>query len=241
MADTKTILLMGLTGSGRTTFINSVAGTQLPTGGHSLMVCTTEVQSVTYQLDGHCIELVDTPAFDADEDGDCMQKLYKYLRDRKTAGNKVVGIIYTCDITKNRVSFYPFRNLCGDEALKNVVFVTTRWGNINPATEEHNEQALQYKLQHELNSAVAIVRHDNSGPSAKDIVRSLLCKIPVDLALRRSAPGAILQIGSSSPAGVIYPPADPSVGCCVGVGGSARSTGGQQPRMSGRWYSALHR
>lgn len=232
---------MGLTGSGRTTFINSVAGTQLPTGGQTLMVCTTEVQSVTYQLDGHCIELVDTPAFDADEDGDCMQKLYKYLRDMKTAGKKVVGIIYTYDVTMNRVSFDTFRKLCGNEALKNVVFVTTRWGNSNPATEAHNEQALQYKLQHELSSAVAIVRHNNSESSAKAIVRSLLCKTPVDLALRGSAARATSQNEFLSQVGITYPPADPSIGYFGVVGGSARSTGKQQPRMSGRWCSALHR
>ncbi|EED84263.1 predicted protein [Postia placenta Mad-698-R] len=130
----------------------------------------------------------------------------------KTAGKKVVGIIYTYDITMNRVSFDTFRKLCGNEALKNVVFVTTRWGNSNPATEAHNEQALQYKLQHELSSAVAIVRHNNSESSAKAIVRSLLCKTPVDLALRGSAARATSQNEFLSQVGITYPPADPSIG-----------------------------
>lgn len=53
-------------------------------------------------------------------------------------GMKVAGIVYLHDICQSRMigtsrkNLDMFRKLCGDDALKNVILGTTKWGDVDP-------------------------------------------------------------------------------------------------------------
>ncbi|KAI0766712.1 hypothetical protein BC629DRAFT_1737431 [Irpex lacteus] len=58
------ILVMGMTGAGKTTFINKASGSNLVVGG-GLESCTSEVQAAdSFLLDGRVVTLIDSPGFD---------------------------------------------------------------------------------------------------------------------------------------------------------------------------------
>jgi len=85
-------------------------------------------------------------------------------------------------------SFDLFRKLCGDDALKNVVIVTTMWSKVT--SEEGN--ARQRELENDsrffkpaLDRNAAITRYDNTRASAHDILRMFLRNHPIPLTIQR--------------------------------------------------------
>jgi len=63
MAGPKLFALMGCTGSGKTTFANCAAGSDLKVG-HALESSTIEIQTVSMKLGADDVVLIDTPGFD---------------------------------------------------------------------------------------------------------------------------------------------------------------------------------
>ncbi|KAL4061675.1 hypothetical protein V8B97DRAFT_2066349, partial [Scleroderma yunnanense] len=129
---------MGPTGVGKSSFIrNSVpsiwrAKVKI---GHGLQSKTNRVQSVRWATtDDITVKLVDTPSFDDSRTGvtdtDVLEMIATFLINRR---NGLTGLIYVHRISDTRVggnaqrNLRMFRNLCGDESLKNVVIVTTMW------------------------------------------------------------------------------------------------------------------
>ncbi|KAG6379452.1 hypothetical protein JVT61DRAFT_11932 [Boletus reticuloceps] len=60
---TVAIAVIGVTGSGKSTFINVASGSNLPVRT-SFGSGTTELKSSTFSLDGQTVVLIDTPGFD---------------------------------------------------------------------------------------------------------------------------------------------------------------------------------
>ncbi|OCH83800.1 hypothetical protein OBBRIDRAFT_892121 [Obba rivulosa] len=76
-----TIAIMGATGSGKTTFINTISGSNLQVG-NGLKSCTSAVErSCHFQLFGRNITLIDTPGFDDTtiSDTDILKMIAAYL------------------------------------------------------------------------------------------------------------------------------------------------------------------
>lgn len=74
-----------------------------------------------------------------------------------------------------------FQALCGETALKNVVFVTTKWDLMTGprmAEAESKEAQISKKLKAMLDLGARLDRHDNSIQSAQRIMASVLCEIP---------------------------------------------------------------
>ncbi|KAH9944732.1 hypothetical protein B0H21DRAFT_823242 [Amylocystis lapponica] len=114
------IAVMGATGTGKTTFINLVSGSNLAIG-EGLKLCTLTVQtSKTFWFEGRKVSMLDTPG--------------RYLAASYQRKQKLAGIIYMHRISDVRVggvsrrNFSMFRTLCGDATLRAVVLVTNMWG-----------------------------------------------------------------------------------------------------------------
>jgi hypothetical protein len=183
---------MGATGSGKTTvykishvhklaanidgrpkFINLVSGGALEVG-RGLESCTSEVQTVSFHLDGRRVRLVDTPGFDDNDksDTDILTMIVGYLSTsyvtpaqlsvttepnrgagapRYAQGSRLSGVVYMHRISDFRMggiatkNFRMFRQLCGDSSLSNVAIVTNMWGEVSREIGEGRETALVTK------------------------------------------------------------------------------------------------
>ncbi|THV00998.1 P-loop containing nucleoside triphosphate hydrolase protein [Dendrothele bispora CBS 962.96] len=193
--DTVLIAVMGATGSGKTTFINLLSGSNLRVG-KTLHSCTTTVQlSQLFELNGRQVTLIDTPGFDdtTKSDADILNMIAAFLATTYEQGKKLAGVLYLHRISDIRMggvstrNFKMFRQLCGSDALKNVVLVTNMWGEIGAEVGEAREFELKTEdkfWKPVLDKGAQIYRHDNTLQSAQAIVRHLVDKRPVALRIQ---------------------------------------------------------
>ena len=145
------ILVMGMTGSGKSTFISRCTGKDVIVG-HGLYSCkwslshisqliiitlpgTDSIDVFDFDLNGRRIYLIDTPGFnDTDRsDIDTLSILASYLGASYANGVRIHGIIMLHPITGNRMSGSSLRNIemmkamCGFEFYDNVAIATTMW------------------------------------------------------------------------------------------------------------------
>ncbi|KAL4062298.1 hypothetical protein V8B97DRAFT_1904403 [Scleroderma yunnanense] len=186
---------MGPTGVGKSSFIrNSVpsiwrAKVKI---GHGLQSKTNRVQSVRWATtDDITVKLVDTPSFDDSRTGvtdtDVLEMIATFLINRR---NGLTGLIYVHRISDTRVggnaqrNLRMFRNLCGDESLKNVVIVTTMWDKVTPEEGSQREQELRSSdslFKPLLDKGAIMMRHDNTPESATNVINYLLKKSPTTI------------------------------------------------------------
>ncbi|KLO99847.1 uncharacterized protein FFB20_14350 [Fusarium fujikuroi] len=144
------IAIMGMTGSGKSTFISLCTGQDVPVG-HDLQACTQHVTA--YQCkwsDTSDIYLLDTPGFDDTNrsDTEVLKEIALCLAKTYEDNVKLSGILYLHRITDRRMggsaqkNLMMFRKLCGKDSLKNVILVTTMWEAENAAMGEKREQEL---------------------------------------------------------------------------------------------------
>ncbi|KAJ2935815.1 hypothetical protein H1R20_g1277, partial [Candolleomyces eurysporus] len=139
------IAVMGLTGSGKSTFINlATQSTNKLQVGHSVQSCTDVVERADpFDLAGRRIVLFDTPGFDDTNksETEILRIIAFELEKQYRKGRTLHGIIYVYRISDLRVgglaktNFGIFRKLCGDSSLRNVVIMTNMWSRL-PTEEE---------------------------------------------------------------------------------------------------------
>lgn len=187
----KTIAVMGPTGSGKSTFINSF----VPPGsssviqiGHSLQSETSRVQPI--ELDngnGIRFKLVDTPGFDDSREGitdiDVLSMIATFLVQEEKR-SMLAGLIYMHRISDTRMggtarqNLRMFHKICGQDSLKNVVIVTTMWDKVSPEDGKRREEELRSSetlFKPLLDEGAAMYRHDGTPASASAIIDHLLC------------------------------------------------------------------
>ncbi|KAF7357261.1 GTP-binding protein A [Mycena sanguinolenta] len=194
--DEVTIAVMGMTGTGKTTFINLLSGAKLHVG-HKLTSCTENVAVTSpFRFEGRSVTLIDTPGFDDTKQSqmEILSRISVFLGQTYKAGKKLAGVIYLHRITDNRMggiacqNFRMFRQLCGDQAFKNVVIVTTMWGQIERTKGLDREKELMngkefYK--HAVTKGAHFMRHDKKLVSAQAVLRSLMKNTPLPLKIQR--------------------------------------------------------
>ncbi|KAJ7031334.1 P-loop containing nucleoside triphosphate hydrolase protein [Mycena alexandri] len=187
---------MGPTGVGKTTFINTVSGSNLRVG-HDLHSCTSTIEvAPPFQLDGHPVTLIDTPGFDDTDksETEILTEIAAFLATTYKSGTKLAGVIYMHRISDVRMggistrNFKMFRQLCGDTTLKNVVVVTNMWGAVEPKVGKDREEQLAsnegfFKLA--LDKGAQMLRHDDGTASAHAILRYLIGNQPRALQIQR--------------------------------------------------------
>ncbi|KAJ5727915.1 hypothetical protein N7493_005735 [Penicillium malachiteum] len=139
------ILVMGGTGTGKSSFIAEVTGERVQIG-HDLH--SSECTSWECRLDDQTtVTLVDTPGFNDTNrlDLEILKCITTYLTYLQEADIQLAGIIYMQRVTDRRMTGASFLNLqmfkafCGEKYFPQVVFVTTMWNTIrdnNAAQQE---------------------------------------------------------------------------------------------------------
>lgn len=80
-----------------------------------------------------------------------------------------------------------FRKLCGEQGMKNVSLVTTRWADVLPEVGEKREQQLKSQdtlFRPALTAGARMLRHDNTTESALRILADLVDRQPVPVQLQ---------------------------------------------------------
>jgi hypothetical protein len=122
-----------------------------------------------------------------------LQDISTWLRDQYESANKLAGIIYLHGINHPRVegsalrNLKMFRELCGLDALKNIILVTTFWSDTEQLTGERREEELATKEAFwggmlERGSRMARFTDKASG---QDILRSLVDLPPKPLKIQK--------------------------------------------------------
>lgn len=188
----KIILVMGITGAGKSYLISKMTGQDVEVG-HSLKSCTSKVEEVEMKLsDGSIVKLLDTPGFDDTNisDTDILETVSSYLYDMYTQNVKVTGIIYTQRISDIRMqgasmkSLKMFQKLCGDKMLNNVVLLTTRWDSVEEKLGEQREKELEENFwEHMINKGSKVMRYRDEHDIAK-VMAHLLGKNAANLLIQ---------------------------------------------------------
>ncbi|KAJ3557226.1 hypothetical protein NM688_g1579 [Phlebia brevispora] len=183
------IAVMGATGSGKSTFINLVSGSNLAVG-NDLKSCTSNVQSGdTFYLFNRAITLIDTPGFGDTNvsDSDILNKIAVFLSTTYEHGQKLSGIIWMHRISDRRVrgiakrNFDMFQKLCGEASLRNVAIVTNMWNEVTPergADREHQLRTDEILFKPAIVQGAEMFRHDRTLQSAQKIVQYLVNRHP---------------------------------------------------------------
>ncbi|KAI1087989.1 P-loop containing nucleoside triphosphate hydrolase protein [Rostrohypoxylon terebratum] len=147
------VLVMGVTGSGKSSFISTVLEEDVDIVGHNLTSHTSGVDFFTLEYeDGRRVFLVDTPGFDDTyrSNAEVLRDIAFVLAQVYRHGLSVAGVIYMHRITDNRVSGSSVKNLeilrklCGMDAFSRVVLTSSMWDSI-----EQDTALLQKAFSHE--------------------------------------------------------------------------------------------
>ncbi|KAK3361606.1 P-loop containing nucleoside triphosphate hydrolase protein [Lasiosphaeria ovina] len=181
------VAVMGPTGSGKSSFINTILGTDRFKVGKRLGSETKWVQDELVQIDGRPIRIVDTPGFDDTNltDTQVLEMIVAWMSVQYKQKTKFAGILYLRDITESKMkgsdmtNLRMFRALCGTNGLENVIIVTTKWNLMayEPGVAEAREEELRSDyLKPLLSSGAEFARDHGTSKSSRTILRKILHK-----------------------------------------------------------------
>ncbi|KAI5982160.1 P-loop containing nucleoside triphosphate hydrolase protein [Pisolithus marmoratus] len=194
MSEERVIVIMGATGTGKSSFVRNAVPPALSSRvqvGHSLESETSQIQSIEWvNKDGVKIKLVDTPGFDDSREGvtdtDILEMIATFLaHEYRGAVSTITGLIYMHRIVDTRMAGHSklnlrmFHKLCGEDSLKNVAIVTTMWDKVTTEEGQQREQELRSKpnlLKSLLDHGAVMRRHDRTPQSASKLIDDLLLR-----------------------------------------------------------------
>jgi GTP-binding protein EngB required for normal cell division len=171
-SDSSVIAVFGMTGTGKSSFIRKLTGTEVKVGhglhscrshvlqgapvlktfiGWSLMmVGTSEIQEVPCRIGARDVTLVDTPGFGDTErsEAEILQMTTSWMMARYEENTYLTGVIYLHRISDPRMTESSFRNLrmlrnlCGTKNLSHVILATTMWDKVSEAEGARREAEL---------------------------------------------------------------------------------------------------
>ncbi|KAH7910732.1 P-loop containing nucleoside triphosphate hydrolase protein [Hygrophoropsis aurantiaca] len=191
--DTDIIIpVMGPTGVGKSTFINVAAGQEKTAVGHRLTSCTANLQHIIIPYPGdpdRRIIFVDTPGFDdtSVDDAEILRRIAVWLARSYSDRVKLAGVLYLYNIAiprftgTTRKTLELFQKLCGDDACRGVILVTTHWAKCDPQQGQSREDELSTSFfSNMLDHGATCTRFDLSPQSAWDIINLIVDGEPLD-------------------------------------------------------------
>ncbi|KAI0416278.1 P-loop containing nucleoside triphosphate hydrolase protein [Xylaria grammica] len=188
------IAVMGMTGSGKTTFISKVTGRKDLNIGHSLTSCTRDIEVIETEIDGRTVHFVDTPGFSDTtlSDTEILQLIADYLASAYEKKMKLSGIIYLHPISDTRMTHHAtknlqmFQKLTGENNLKNVILATSMWDRVSVEEGLARERELKSKFWKMLLAYEAkAIRYAGSAESARSIAQMLMVNTPFFVQLQK--------------------------------------------------------
>ncbi|KAI2620465.1 P-loop containing nucleoside triphosphate hydrolase protein [Hypoxylon sp. NC1633] len=197
LAESKDVLIavMGMIGSGKTTFISKVTGRQDLEIDHEprLNSCTQEIQIIETTLDGRTVRFIDTPGF-SDSYFDVLKvfaMMADYLAAAYSRDMRLSGVIYLHPLSDDRVAYRfienleIFQKLTGEKNLENVILTTTMWDDVTPKVGKSREEELRSKFENASTEyGLKYAQHDGSTHSAQQIASRLVNTQPFYLQLQ---------------------------------------------------------
>lgn len=209
------ILVMGITGVGKSSFINQLPlkSAKRARVSHTQGSCkyitdttqrlaakaprgTSKCETFIARVGGEDVMVVDTPGFDDDTvgvtDADTLHQIAKMLAKQHDMKMRLKGIIYLQRISDNRIghsgrrALRILREICGDSALENVILTTTRWGENRDGHDEARETYLLEDVWDPLlRMRAGKQRYHGTPDSAIGIVQDLLGRDEVLLDIQK--------------------------------------------------------
>ncbi|EHL01445.1 P-loop containing nucleoside triphosphate hydrolase [Glarea lozoyensis ATCC 20868] len=176
------ILVMGVTGVGKSTFIHHATGRNVEVG-HGQSSCTSKVKC--YQIPQTNIYFMDTPGFDDTytSDAKILEEIATALLDAFNDKAEIQGALYVHPVIEakmrgsGRKNLIMFRKVLGMEGMKNVRLVTTKWSQVDYHTGVDRETELSEKeefWQPLLAAGASTVRFGDTMESAIEIIKPLI-------------------------------------------------------------------
>ncbi|KAH8750693.1 P-loop containing nucleoside triphosphate hydrolase protein, partial [Hyaloscypha sp. PMI_1271] len=178
------IAVMGVTGSGKSTFIARCTG-QAVAVGHGLKSHTSEIEVYSFQYNDKRIHLIDTPGFDDTfkPDIEVLKTAATWLSEAYQKDLLLTGIIYLHRITDTRMGgtarkdLMMFKKLCGEDSFSNVVLATTHWEKVSAEDGDRREAELRTSTEFYgtmIRRGSTMMRHMDNAISAKAVVAHLV-------------------------------------------------------------------
>ncbi|KAF9386283.1 gTPase, IMAP member 8 [Mortierella sp. AD011] len=190
---TKVVLVMGVTGAGKSYLIKDISGRDDVKIGHNLESCTQVVENIPCQIGDQSVLILDTPGFDDTNrsDTDILADIAGSLVSLYKADWKISGIIYLHNITDTRMrgssvtNLTMFAKLCGEQSYRNVVMLTGRWGSMEVSEAVERENELKWRFWKEyIDAGCQLDRYRDRNDLVR-IFESFLQKPPVVLDIQR--------------------------------------------------------
>ncbi|EPS45300.1 hypothetical protein H072_696 [Dactylellina haptotyla CBS 200.50] len=175
---------MGVTGAGKSSFIQLVTGNKAVKIGHSLVAETSEITSYDVQIGWDVFTLVDTPGFNdtSKSDVEILRLIVDWLSTTYRSGAKLCGILYLHRITDARMtgsairSLKAFKELCGDEFFQYITLGTSCWSLVDESVGAAREEELTQKSafwKYLLDRGAQVVRIPEDAAAAKRLVHKM--------------------------------------------------------------------
>ena len=129
--------------------------------------------------------LIDTPGFNDTyrSDAEVLRDIVNWLNQAYIGKIQLTGILYVHPIRETKMgakaidSLASFKKLCGADALRKVVLVTTFWDEVEPMVGERRERELRESTLFwaiMLRRGSEVFRHYNTKSTARSVIRHLL-------------------------------------------------------------------
>jgi len=181
--DDNIVVLMGPTGSGKSTFIECATRQDGQTVGHKLRSFTSEIRTVriTHPKNNRKVVFVDTPGFDdtTKTDVEILSMIADWLVQAYHRKVNLATIIYLHKISDNRMTgsllknLQMFASICGQDAMPRVVVATTMWGKVDKDEGIQREAELKGDFWKETLDGCTTARFDMTYDCAWSIIGSL--------------------------------------------------------------------
>ncbi|PSN64131.1 P-loop containing nucleoside triphosphate hydrolase protein [Corynespora cassiicola Philippines] len=185
-----TIVIMGMTGTGKSTFISHLTDDEVAVG-HGLQSCTTEINRywIVRSTNGQRICLIDTPGFDDTNKTDeaVLFKIIAVLCSiYADPGLNICGIVYVHRITDTRMSgssiksVRTFEKLCGRDSFRHVTLATSMWDHLDDSNQmiaserEHSLQSNPEFFGNLMREGAEMMRFYGNKKSAEEVIERVL-------------------------------------------------------------------